>query len=129
MVVRCEVPAAGVDDEAEGAQVAVGEVAREGAIPGAETFPPANCFGDQQDGLPRHGDAASYRVGEAQRRLEGLGPAAEAIRKDAVDLRQRTLRGGALRVEPESPRREQAQHHDHGLVVAQHERRQPVPRP
>ena len=45
---------------------------------------------------------------------------------DAVDLLERALGMVAACVEPEPPRRGETDHDHHDLVVAQHQRRQPV---
>ncbi len=43
-----------------------------------------------------------------------------------MDLRERTAGRGALGVQPEPLRRDEPERDDDGLVVAQHQRRQPV---
>ena len=92
VVVGESAPAAGVEDKPVRAQVAVGGLAREGAVARAYPHPPADRIGRQDQLLARHGRSrCADRNREAECRLERFDPAAKPGRQDAVDLGQRIV--------------------------------------
>ena len=127
VVVRGEVPAGRMDDEAVGAQLAPGPLARVGAVPGPDAAPAADGVGEQEDGVARHRRPGPRRGGEAERRLERDDPPAEEVGQHAVDLRERAVGRALAAVEPLPARRDQPEHDGDRLVVREHERRQAVP--
>ena len=89
-------------------------------------MPPPDRVGNEQKHFRLDGHARGLGARERDRRLERLDPSAQRRRQHPVDLLERALRIVAARVEPEPSRRGEPDHHHHDLVVAQHQRRQPV---
>ena len=125
VVVRRQVPAAGVDDEPVGADVARGLLAGEGAVGEGEAVSAPDRLGDEQRDVAVDGGAGALGRREAERRLERLDAASEQVGKDTVDLRERAVDRALARLEPLPARREQAEDDDDRLVAGQHQRRQP----
>ncbi len=125
VVVGGEIPASPVDDEAVGAELALRFVAVEGAIGRVHPPPAADPVGEQKHrgGIGRRGAA---RDREAERLLERLHLPAQRRGQNPVDLRERAVDRVGRAVRPGAARREQAEHDDDRLLVAEHQRRQPV---
>ena len=79
--------------------------------------------GEQERGAAGDRRRRLGRRREAERRLERLDAAADGVRQDAVDLRERAVH--AVGREPEPPGRDEPEHDRRRLVVGEHERRQP----
>ena len=126
MIVGGEVPPPRVDDEPVRAQLPVAALARERRVRGLQPMPTPDRVGHEQEHFRLDGHARGLGARERDRRLERLDPSPQRRRQHAVDLLERALRMVAAGVEPEPPRRGEADHHHHDLVVAQHQRRQPV---
>ena len=128
MIVRGEVPPPGVDDEAVGAQLPVASLTGERRVRGQQAVPAPDRVGHEQEHLRL--DRHPHRLGARERNggLERLDPSPERRRQDAMDLLERALGMVATGIEPEPSRRGEADHDHHDLVVAQHQRRQPVAR-
>ena len=92
-------------------------------------MPAPDRVGHEQEHLRLDRHARGLGARERDRRLERLDPSPERRRQDAVDLLERALGMVAAGVEPEPSRRGEPDHHHHDLVVAQHQRRQPVAGP
>ena len=93
----------------------------------------AHCVGDaEQDralrGSALRGGELAGRGGEGERSEHGVEPAGESIRQDPADLgRGRLARRARRRHQPGPAPGDQAEQHGERLLVAQHERRHPVP--
>ena len=123
MVVSREVPTARVHDEAQRAELARRLLAGVGAVDHAQPAAPANGIGEKQHEVAAHWRRAARGGREVECLLERLHAAPQAVREDAVDLRERPvdrLRGAR---QPEPPRGERPERDDHGLVVSEHQRR------
>ena len=131
VIVRSEVPAPGVDDEAVRAELALAPLARERAVRGAHATPAPDRVGERAGAPPpRPARRAVAALVNADVRLERLDLRRRSVAgRTRMDLRERALDGSASRVEPEPPRGDQPEHDHHDLVVAQHQRRQPVAGP
>ena len=129
VVVRREVPAAGVDDESVGAQLPPAPLARERRVPRPHAPTPADRVGEQQHVLAGDRRAAGRLAGETERVLQRLRPPAQLSGENAEDLRERLVGGCALRVEAEAARRHESEDDDDSLVPGQHQRREPVAGP
>ena len=125
VVVRCQIPAAAMDDQAVRAELALGLVSGERAIRDVQPPTAADRVCEQQHraGVGRRG---SPRAREAEGLLERLHLASERRRQHPVDLRERAVdrRGGA--VVAGAAVRKQPEHDDDRLLVGEHQRRQPV---
>jgi hypothetical protein len=115
------------DDEAVRAELALRLLIGKRAVRRAEAPAAPNGVRDQEHhaGIGRGGTASRRR--EAERLLERLDLAAERRRQDAVDLRERAV--DDLRALRPGAGREQPEHDGHRLLVAEHQRRQPVAGP
>ena len=129
VVVRGEVPAAAVHDQAVRAHAPVGSLSGVRPVREANATASPDRVREPEHRVASHGDALERPPREPERRLERLDLAAQQRRQHPVDLRERCLRGVALAVEPEPPGRQQPERDGDRLVVAQHQRRQPVARP
>ena len=129
VVVRGEVPAPRVDDEAMRAELAPRLVARERAVRPPHPASPPDDVGEEEHGVAAHGRAPARTRREVERGLERLDPAPQPVRQHAMDLHERAL--GRLRRsrQPEPSRGLHPERDGHGFVVREHERRQPVSRP
>ena len=115
-----------MDDQPVGAHLALRPHPLARAIGETGTAPAADRIGELEDGVRLHRCAGECWRREPERRLERLDLAAQRGGEDAVDLPQRSLRGGGLAVEPKPPGGEQPEGDHHCLVVAQHEGWEPV---
>ena len=127
VVVGGEVPAARVDDETVRAELALRLVAGERAVADLTRRRRRIASASSRTAAASAG-AAPRRRGEAERLLERLDLAAERRREDAVDLRERAVDGVRRAVRRRAARREQPEHDRDRLLVAEHQRRQPVAR-
>ena len=129
VVVRREVPAAGVHDEPVRTEVAPGLIARERSVRRAQPAAAPNRLGEEQNPVSGDRHAASRSGGEVERRFERLHTTPQRVRKDAVQLRQRPFDRLVRRRQPEPARGEDTERDDDGFVVRQHQRREAVARP
>ena len=128
VIVSGEVPTSRVDDEAVRTDFALRLLPAERAVSGAEPAAATDRVGEQEHGSGVGGRAAR-RGREAERLLQRLDLTAERRRQHAVDLRERAVDGSRRAVGSGAARREEAEHDDDRLLVAEHQRWQPVPRP
>ena len=129
VVVRGEVPAPRVDDEAVRAQLAARLVARERTVRAPDSTAPPDDVGEEEHGVAAHGRAPARTRREVECRLERLHAAPQPVRQHAVDLHERAVDRLGRAGQPEPSRRLDAERDGHRLVVREHERRQPVSRP
>ena len=129
MVVRGEVPAAGVDDEAVGTELAPRPGAVERAVAALHAEPSADGLGEEEHGVARDRSAGPRGGGEPERRLERLDPASERVREHAMELLESAVDRRRFAREALPPSRDEPEHDDDRLVAGEHERRQPVAGP
>ena len=128
VVVGGEVPAPGVHDESERAEIAAAGLARERAVGGVDAPPAPDGVGQQQRHAAADGRAAGRGRREAERLLERHDLAAQLGREHAQDLRERAVDRLVAAAERRSARTDQPEHDGDGLVVVQHQRRQAIAR-
>ena len=121
MVVRSEVPAPGVNDEAVRAELTLRLVALEGPVSRANPPAPPNRLRKQERG--GSGDRGAFdRRRQLEGRLERLDPAPDTLGQHAMDLGERAV--GTVRAQPETTGRDKPEDDGRGLVVGEHERRE-----
>ena len=94
---RGEVPAAGVDDEPVGTELAPRPGAVERAVAGLHAEPSPDRLGEEEDGVARDRSAGPRCGREPERRLERLDPASERVREHAMELLERAVDRRLLR--------------------------------
>ena len=111
------------------ADLAARLVAGERAIRAPNPSSPPDRVGEEEHRIPADRRCRPRPRREVERRLERLHTAPQAVREDTTDLRERAFDDVVGARQPEPAGGLHAERDGDGLVVGQHERRQPIPGP
>jgi hypothetical protein len=127
VIVRDDVPAPGVDDEAVRTELSLRLLTGKRVVSGVEAAAATDRVGELEHERRIRGCTAR-RGREVERLLERLDLAAERRGQHSVDLRQRSGDGIRGAIAAGLAGREEAEHDRDRLLVFEHQRRQPIPR-